>query len=131
MKSIECALQGTLGRDPMKRTSNAGRDWVNFSVAVGEGDDTQWVEVACFGPNIDDAACLVKGDRVYVEGNLKLRTWQNNDGSTRTTLNVSARKVQPMGKIGQQRPKKPRAEKAEKPKADPNAPLPFDDPIPF
>lgn len=131
MRAIECALQGTLGRDPTKRTSNAGRDWVSFSVAVGEGDDTQWVEIACFGPSIDDAASLLKGDRVYIEGNLKLRTWQNNDGSTRTTLNVSARKVQPLGKIGLQRPKKPRTGKTEKPKADPNAPLPFNDALPF
>lgn len=132
MKSIECAFAGTLGRDPTKRTSNAGRDWVSFSVAVGEDPEVQWVEVACFGPSIDDAAGLVKGDRCYVEGTLKLRTWQNNDGSTRTTLSVSARKIQALGKIGMQRPKKPRVTKAaEKPKVDPQAPIAFNDPLPF
>jgi single-strand DNA-binding protein len=131
MKSIECALQGTLGRDPARRTSSAGREWVNFSIAVGEGDETQWVEVACFGPSVDAAEGLAKGDRAYIEGNIKLRTWQNNDGSTRTTLNVAARLVQPLGKIGMQRPKKARAAKVEKPKPDPQAPIAFNDPLPF
>lgn len=131
MKSIECALQGTLGRDPTRRTAASGREWVSFSVAVGEDPDVQWVEVACFGPMADAAGGLVKGDRCYVEGRIKLRAWQNNDGSTRTTLSVAASLVQPMGKIGQQRPKKPRAAKVEKPKVDAQAPIAFDDPLPF
>jgi single stranded DNA-binding protein len=131
MKSIECALQGTLGRDPTRRTSASGRDWVSFSVAVGEEADLQWVDVAAFGPNVDVAGALIKGDRVYIEGRIKLRTWQNNDGSMRSTLSVSASLVQPLGKIGAQKPKKPRAAKAEKPKVDPNAPIPFNDALPF
>lgn len=131
MRAIECALQGTLGRDPTRRTSASGRDWVSFSVAVGHEPDVQWVDVACFGPNIDAAAGLVKGDRVYVEGNIKLRSWGDADGTTRSTLSVSARKVEPLGKIGMQRPKKPRAAKVEKPRADSQAPIAFNDALPF
>jgi single-strand DNA-binding protein len=132
IKGIECAFAGSCGREPTRRTSErTGREWCNFSVAVGKDDDTQWVDVACFGPNVDSACTLKPGDRVYIEGKLSLRTWQNNDGSTRTVLNVAANLVQSLGKIGEQKPKKPRAQKSKEEKPDINAPLPFDDELPF
>ncbi len=131
MKSIECALQGTLGRDPMQRTAASGRQWVLLIVLVGEDPDVPEVSVACFGPNIDIAATLKERDRIYCEGNLKLRIWQNADGSSRPTLSVAARVLQAVGKIGQQRPKKPRAAKAEKPKTNFHEPLPFNDELPI
>lgn len=132
INGIECAFAGTCGRDPTRQTSErTGREWASFSVAVGKDDDTQWVDVAYFGPNVDSACALKAGDRVYVEGKLSLRTWQNNDGSTRTVLNVAASLVQPLGKIGERKPKKPRKGKEEPAKPDINAPLPFDDELPF
>jgi single-stranded DNA-binding protein len=131
--AIECAFTGICGREPTRRTSErTGRDWASFSVAVGEEPDTQWLDVACFGPMVDTAVALVKGDRLYVEGRISLRSWQNNDGTSRTMLSVAANLVQPMGKIGQQRPKRTRAKPpADKPKTDYHAPLPFDDELPI
>ena len=133
---IECAFQGTVGRDPQRRTSqNTGRDWASFSVACGEDENAQWLDVACFGPSVDQAVQLTKGDAVYVEGKISLRTWQNEDGSKRTTLSVAAKLVQPMGRIGNRKPKQTRktsaAGETQKPKSSVNAPLDFNDPLPF
>jgi hypothetical protein len=44
MSNIEVAFTGRLAADPEQRTSKAGNVWARFSVAVGEGDDTQWVQ---------------------------------------------------------------------------------------
>src|SRR4030067_573965 len=73
--------------------------------------------------------------QVYVEGKIKLRSWDAPDGP-RSGLSVVASVIQPLGLIGAKRPKKPRSPKGEAPaktktNADVNAPLPFDDPIPF
>jgi single-stranded DNA-binding protein len=107
MKAIECAFTGTIGREPTRRTSErTGRDWASFAVAVGEDPDTQWLDVACFGPMVEAAASLARGDRCSAEGRISLRTWQNHDGTPRTTPSVAASLAQPMGKIGQQRPKR-------------------------
>jgi single-stranded DNA-binding protein len=47
--NIETAFIGRLGQDPELKTSAAGKPWARLSVAVGMGDETQWVSVAVFG----------------------------------------------------------------------------------
>lgn len=131
---IECAFIGTAGRDPTRRTSQrTGRDWVSLSIAVGDEDSLQWLDVAAFGPAVDQVMQIAKGDRLYCEGKISMRTWQNEDGTSRTTLSVAANLVQPMGKIGERKPKKTRPAKETKPKPKPNVhePLPFDDALPI
>jgi single-strand DNA-binding protein len=104
--NIEAAFIGRLGSDPELRTSQAGKPWCRFSVAVGEGDDVQWVSVAAFG-EVAERVCdqLAKGDRAYVEGTLRLNEWQDREGLTRHGLQVAAWKVEALGKIGRQRPR--------------------------
>lgn len=133
MKGIECAFAGKVDREPVKRTSTyTGRDWVSFSVVVGEDQDAQRLDVACFGPSVDVATALNAGDQVYCEGKIKLRRWDDGSEAGKASLSVSARLIQPMGKIGQSKPKRTRAAKPqEKPKADVQAPLDFNDPLPF
>jgi single-strand DNA-binding protein len=106
VNAIEAAFMGRLGSDPELRTSQAGKPWCRFSVAIGEGDDVQWVSVATFG-EVAERVCdwLAKGDRAYVEGTLRLNEWQDREGLTRHGLQVAAWKVEPMGKIGRQRSK--------------------------
>jgi single-strand DNA-binding protein len=106
MNTIECAFTGRLGSDPELRTSQAGKPWCRFSIAVGEGDDTQWVSVAAFG-EVAERVCelMAKGDRAYVEGNLRLNEWTDRDGLTRHGLQVAAWRVEPMGQIGKRKPK--------------------------
>jgi single-stranded DNA-binding protein len=51
------------------------------------------------------ADSLHKGDRVYIEGSIKLNTWQK-DGETRAGLSVAAWKAEKLGQIGRNKPAK-------------------------
>jgi single stranded DNA-binding protein len=106
MNAIECAFTGRLGSDPELRTSQAGKPWCRFSVAIGEGDDVQWVSVAAFGEAAERVSdLLAKGDRAYVEGTLRLNEWTDREGLTRHGLQVAAWRVEALGKIGRRKPK--------------------------
>lgn len=134
MKGIEVALVGRLAKDAEVRTSKAGQEWMLLPMVVGEQPDEQWVSVSSWSHTVAELAPqLVKGVDLYVEGKLKLRTWQGDDGTTRSTLAVSANLIQPMALIGNRKPKKPRAEKAKVGEASAavHQPLPFNDDIGF
>src|SRR5262245_33552437 len=134
MNSIECALVGRLGSDPERKVSKSGNTWARFSVAVGEGDETQWVTICAF----KDAATkaldrLHKGDRCYVEGTIKLNKWPAQDGAERSGLQVSCFKAEPIGQIGGRKLPTAKAD-GDGDRAPPAAnrhDRPFDDRIPF
>jgi single-strand DNA-binding protein len=107
MNTIECAFTGRVGTEPELKTSAAGKPWLRFSVAVGADDSIQWVQVACFGDRAQALAeSLLKGDRVYVEGNIRLNEWTTQAGEKRAGLSVAAWKVEKLGQIGRNRPPK-------------------------
>jgi single-strand DNA-binding protein len=112
--SIESAFIGRVGTEPELRNSQAGKPWCGFSVAVGTDDATQWVQVAVFGETAERiAASLHKGDRVYVEGSIKLNRWQK-DGEQKSGLSVAAWKAEKLGQIGRNKPpREPDAGEAE------------------
>jgi single stranded DNA-binding protein len=106
MDSIECAFSGRVGSDPELKTSLSGNPWTAFNVAIGQGDDAQWIRVAVFGARAEELAVQIKkGDRIYAEGNLTMRTWEKA-GEKRTGLNVAAWKVEKVGAIGRNKPTK-------------------------
>jgi single-stranded DNA-binding protein len=104
MSGIECAFNGFLAADAVSQTSKAGKQWVRLRVGVGEGDAVQWVGVAVFGTAAVVAASLKKGDRVYVEGSIKIDTWRGNDGVEKHSLSVASFKVEKTHQIGRNRP---------------------------
>jgi single-stranded DNA-binding protein len=104
--TIDCAFYGFLAADADARISKAGKQWVRLRVGVGKDDDVQWVSVAVFGKAAETAARLVKGDRVYCEGTIKLDTWRGSDGIERHTLAVAAFKCEQTHKIGRTRDKR-------------------------
>ena len=104
--TIDCAFYGFLAADADARISKAGKQWVRLRVGVGKDDDVQWVSVAVFGKAAETAATLVKGDRIYCEGTIKLDTWRGNDGIERHTLAVAAFKCEQTHKIGRTREKR-------------------------
>lgn len=136
---IECALIGGCGRKPERSTSrNTGRDYATVSLAVGEGEAVQWLDVVAFGPAVDAMMTLAKGDACYIEGKLSLKSWTSSqDGTTRQQLSVVASLVQPMGRIGERKPKATRktsaavARGAGAASAAVHQPLPFDDELPI
>ena len=109
--NIETAFIGRLGQDPELRASAAGKSWTRVSVAVGVGDEAQWVSVAVFGEAAERlCAALQKGDKVYVEGTLRLSEWTGKGGEKRTSPPGRQRSSAPFGR---NKPSKARATHAE------------------
>jgi len=104
--TIDCAFYGFLASDADARVSKAGKAWVRLRVGVGKDDDMQWVSVSCFGKAAEAAATLQKGDKIYVEGTIKLDTWRGSDGIERHTLAVSSFKCERTHKIGRAKDKR-------------------------
>jgi len=98
---------GNLGRDPEMRYTPSGSAVTDFSVAVtrsyrtrdGENkEETEWFRVRCWERLAEIAnQYLPKGRQVYVEGRLKSRTYQDQSGETRVSLDVNATELVLLG----------------------------------
>lgn len=93
-------LVGNLGRDPEVRTMPSGDKLVSFSLATTESwrdkntgerrDKTEWHNVVIFNENLGRIAeqyCR-KGSKIYVEGQLQTREYQDKDGNQRKATEV-------------------------------------------
>lgn len=97
-------LVGNLGKDPEIRRLNSGDPVVNFTLATSEtwrdknsGDrkeKTEWHNVVIFNDNLAKVAeqYLKKGMKVYVEGQLQTRKWQDKDNQDRYTTEIVLQK---------------------------------------
>jgi single-strand DNA-binding protein len=129
---IDCAFYGFCAADAEARTSQAGKPWVRMRVGVGKDDAVQWVSVAVFGKAAETAADLKKGDRVYVEGSIKLDSWRGNDGIERHGLSVAAFRCEQTHQIGRNRPaENNKAQKSQTTDRAAGSTRDFDDSIPF
>src|SRR4030081_1744647 len=93
-------LVGNLGKDPEVRRMQDGRPIVNFSVATSENwrdkatgerkERTEWHRVVIFNENLAKIAeqYLKKGSKVYLEGSLQTRKWQDQSGQEKYTTEV-------------------------------------------
>ncbi|MEM8571712.1 MAG: single-stranded DNA-binding protein [Pseudomonadota bacterium] len=96
-------LVGNLGRDPESRTFPSGGKVVNLRLATSErwrdrnsGENrerTEWHSVAIYNENLGRIAeqYLRKGSKVYIEGQLETRKWQDQSGQDRYTTEVTLR----------------------------------------
>ena len=96
-------LVGNLGRDPEVRSFQNGGKVVNLRIATSETwrdkatgerkERTEWHSVAIFNENIAKIAeqYLRKGSKVYVEGQLETRKWQDQSGADRYSTEVVLR----------------------------------------
>ena len=96
-------LIGNLGRDPEVRTFQNGGKVCNFSIATSETwkdkntgerqERTNWHNIAIFNEPLGQIAeqYLKKGSKVYVEGQLETRKWQDQAGNDRYTTEVVLR----------------------------------------
>jgi single-strand DNA-binding protein len=97
-------LVGNLGRDPEIRTLNSGDRVANFSVATSETwrdrasgerrERTEWHRVVIFNDNLVKVAenYLRKGSKVYIEGALQTRKFQDQSGAERQMTEVVLQK---------------------------------------
>jgi len=93
-------LLGNLGKDPEVRHTNSGTKVVSFSMATSERwtdkatgekrENTYWHNIVIFNENLATVAekYLKKGSKVYVEGALQTRKWQDQQGTDRWTTEV-------------------------------------------
>ena len=83
-------LIGNLGRDPELRYTPSGTPVANFSIATAErfkGQDgewqerTEWHNLVCWRRLAEIAGeYLRKGSRIYIEGKIRTRSWEGQDG---------------------------------------------------
>ena len=92
-------LVGNLGADPESRSLNNGGEVVNIRVATSESwkdrdgnrqERTEWHNVVIFNENLGRVAksYLRKGSKVYLEGQLQTRKWQDQNGNDKYTTEV-------------------------------------------
>lgn len=93
-------LIGSLGRDPESRSFQNGGKVVNLRVATSESwkdkttgekkERTEWHSVAIFNEGLGGIAerYLRKGSKVYIEGQLQTRKWQDQNGADRYATEI-------------------------------------------
>ncbi|MEH6635547.1 MAG: single-stranded DNA-binding protein [Halioglobus sp.] len=157
-------LVGNLGNDPETRYTQAGAAITNISIATSEAwkdkqtgqpqERTEWHRVVFFNRLAEIAGeYLRKGSKVYVEGSLRTRKWQDKEGQDRYTTEIVGAEMQMLDsragqggghqESGEYAQSAPRAAPAAAPRAPAGgapAPAPssppgdfgsFDDDIPF
>ncbi|HET7094843.1 MAG TPA: single-stranded DNA-binding protein, partial [Thermomicrobiales bacterium] len=106
---------GNLGRDPEVRYTPNGTMNVQFTVAASrryrdqsgqQQEATNWFRVTAWGKlaetlvSLTESGALVKGKQVFVEGRLDAREYTDQNGQTRTSLDVNATEIQLLGSRG-------------------------------
>ena len=93
-------LVGNLGKDPETKAFQNGGKVVNLRLATSESwkdrqsgerkEKTEWHQVAIFDERLGDVAekYLRKGSKVYLEGQIQTRKWQDQNGADRYTTEV-------------------------------------------
>ncbi|MDX1607260.1 MAG: single-stranded DNA-binding protein, partial [Candidatus Competibacterales bacterium] len=98
-------LIGNLGQDPEVRYTQNGDPIANLRIATSEvwrdkqsgeqQERTEWHTVVFFGKIAEVAQqYLKKGSKVYVEGSLRTRKWQGQDGQDRDTTEIRGNDLQ-------------------------------------
>ena len=152
-------LIGNCGQDPETKYLPSGSAVTNLSVATSESwkdkqtggvqERTEWHRVVFFNRLAEVAGeYLRKGSKVYVEGSLRTRKWQDKSGADRYTTEIVASEMQMLDGRGQESGaghqqesggayRQSAAPRASGPSTQPNQPeihadeAPFDDDIPF
>ena len=132
-------IVGNLGNEPEVRYANNGNAIATISIATSESwkdkttgeqqEKTEWHRVVMFNRLGEVAGqYLRKGSKVYIEGKLQTRKWQDNSGQDRYTTEIVANEMQMLdSRSDSGGNNKPQAQVAPAPAAASD----FDDDIPF
>ncbi len=145
-------IVGNCGQDPETRFMPSGGAVTNLSIATSESwkdkssgeqqERTEWHRVVFFNRLAEIAGEYVKkGSKLYVEGSLRTRKWQGQDGQDRYTTEIVASEMQMLDSRGAQSggydvPQQggyqaPAAQAPQQPQQGPQSMDSFDDDIPF
>lgn len=141
MSVNKCLFIGNLTADPEIRTMPNGEQVANFTIALNERykakdgnivENVEYVRIVLYRRLAEIAGqYLHKGSQVYIEGRLKTRKWQDNNGQDRYTTEIQGDNLQMLG--GRQ--DEPKQAKPSKAKPDPSSAMAeqddFSDGIPF
>ena len=93
-------MLGNLGRDPEIRSMQSGKKMASFSIATSkrwkdrntqeQKENTSWHNIVVFNEGLVDVIekYIKKGSKIYVEGELSTRKYQDNDGNDKYTTEV-------------------------------------------
>jgi len=93
-------LLGNIGQDPEIRTTQGGKELASFSLATSEtwkdkasGEKktkSEWHKVVIFNDNLVNLVknYTQKGSKIYIEGKLQTRDWQDKDGNKKYTTEI-------------------------------------------
>ena len=93
-------LIGNLGKDPEIRSTQAGKEIASFSIATSDSwtdkstgekkEKTEWHNIAVFNEGLVRVVkqYVKKGSKLYIEGQLQTRKWQDKDGHDRYTTEI-------------------------------------------
>ena len=128
-------LIGNLGGDPETKDLNNGGELCKFSLATTEKwkregekqERTDWHKVVVFGKLAEICSeYLEKGHKVYIQGQLRTRTWDDDDGKTRyMTEVVLSGPGAKMVMLGTPKDKPRQEERQERALSEPDDDLPF------
>lgn len=144
-------LVGNLGNDPDIRHTQTGTTIANLSVATSETwkdqqdqkqERTEWHRVVLYGRSAEIARdYLRKGSKIYLEGRLNTRKWQDKQGVDHYTTEVICREFQMLDSAPADRHPMDATPRPIAPRATPDRPpvqgpapvdeIPYDDDIPF
>ncbi|VAX05378.1 Single-stranded DNA-binding protein [hydrothermal vent metagenome] len=142
-------LIGNLGKDPEVKYAANGNAIANITLATSESwkdkntgeqvDKTEWHRVVFFRRLAEIAGeYLKKGSKVYIEGKLQTRKWQDQNGQDRYTTEVVANEMQMLDSRGggstsfdQSQSQSAPAPQRSAPQSQPAPAGDFDDDIPF
>ena len=141
MSVNKCLFIGNLTADPEIRTMPNGEQVANFTIALNERykakdgnvvENVEYVRIVLYRRLAEIAGqYLHKGSQVYIEGRLKTRKWQDNNGQDRYTTEIQGDNLQMLG--GRQ--DEPKQAKPSKAKPEPLSAMAeqddFSDGIPF
>lgn len=102
-------ISGRLARDPELRYTQNGKEVANFSLAVEDKYKNQdgsrpvnFIDCVAWGKSAEFAnKYLVKGNRAMVNGRLRQRQWQDQNGNKRNKVEVVAIELEPIDWPGQ------------------------------
>ena len=104
-------LIGNLGNDPEVRSTSGGNRVATFSLATSRSwndaagskqEKTEWHRCVVWNTKSSQLADIVeryvkKGDKLYIEGRIEYRQWQDKDGQTRYSTEINVRELIMLG----------------------------------